>query len=48
MQLMIEADHREGKLVSLFQKLPADKQHDLLLIAEAYHDRHGIDGTAQS
>lgn len=42
-QVMIEADQREDALVKFFRNLPEDKQGDVLAIARAYHERHGIE-----
>ena len=42
-QVMIDADQREHALVKFFRNLPEDKQGDVLAIARAYHERHGIE-----
>ncbi len=41
-QIMIEADEREDALIAIFRNLPADKQRDIVGIAETYHQRYGI------
>jgi hypothetical protein len=42
-QLMIQADRREDLLIKFFRNLPADRQADMLSIAETYHERHCIE-----